>query len=82
MGEIFIDINSHTRKFWRVKSGHRANIAYTSFRTSSTEHWYFDSGYSHHMASEKSFLVNLKIYSNNFVIFGFGGRIKSFVKVS
>ncbi|GAU49082.1 hypothetical protein TSUD_406880 [Trifolium subterraneum] len=49
-------------------------IAHTSFRASSREDWYFDSGYSRHMTGIDKFLVDMKTYSTSFVTFGDGAK--------
>ncbi|GAU10419.1 hypothetical protein TSUD_419150, partial [Trifolium subterraneum] len=49
-------------------------IAHTSFRASSREDWYFDSGCSRHMTGIDKFLVDMKTYSTSFVTFGDGAK--------
>lgn len=66
----------NTHKAWWVKVDHHANIAYTSLRVSSTEDWYFDSGCSRHITGVKTFLVNLKTYTNSYVTFDDSGKGK------
>ncbi|GAU49481.1 hypothetical protein TSUD_286190 [Trifolium subterraneum] len=44
-------------------------IAHTSFRASSKEDWYFDSGCSRHMIGDDRFLVDIKTYSTSYVTF-------------
>ncbi|GAU24655.1 hypothetical protein TSUD_322630 [Trifolium subterraneum] len=51
-------------------------IAHTSFRASSKEDWYFDSGCSRHMTGDDRFLVDIKSYSTSYVIFGDGAKGK------
>ncbi|GAU37544.1 hypothetical protein TSUD_369920 [Trifolium subterraneum] len=49
-------------------------IAHTSFRASSKEDWYFDSGCSRHMIEDDRFLVDIKSYSTSYVTFGDGAK--------
>ncbi|GAU45662.1 hypothetical protein TSUD_293710 [Trifolium subterraneum] len=49
-------------------------IAHTSFRASSREDWYFDSGCSRNMTGIDKFLVDMKNYSTSFVRFGDGAK--------
>ncbi|GAU10383.1 hypothetical protein TSUD_419050, partial [Trifolium subterraneum] len=49
-------------------------IAHTSFRASSKEDWYFDSGCSRHMTGDDRFLVDIKSYSTSYVTFGDGAK--------
>ncbi|MCH95552.1 gag-pol polyprotein, partial [Trifolium medium] len=58
-------------------------IAHTSFKASSREDWYFDSGCSRHMTGFEKFLVDIKSYSTSFVTFGDGakGEIKGVGKL-
>ncbi|XP_045792050.1 uncharacterized protein LOC123886812 [Trifolium pratense] len=49
-------------------------IAHTSFRASSRENWYFDSGCSRHMTGISKFLVDLKSYPTTFATFGDGAK--------
>jgi len=49
-------------------------IAHTSLTVSSSEDWYFDSGYSRHMTGVENFLDNIKFYTTNYVTFGDGAR--------
>jgi len=43
-----------TRKEWKPKVVNTSLIAHTSLRAWSREDWYFDCGYSRHMARVKS----------------------------
>ncbi|XP_050920158.1 uncharacterized protein LOC127137782 [Lathyrus oleraceus] len=63
-----------TRKEWKPKSVDTCLIAYTSFRDSSREDWYFDSGCSRHRTGVKKYLMDIKFYSTNFVTFGDRGK--------
>ncbi|GAU37336.1 hypothetical protein TSUD_395170 [Trifolium subterraneum] len=49
-------------------------IAHTSFRASSKEDWYFDSGCLRHMTGDDRFLVDIKSYSTSYVTFGDGAK--------
>ncbi|GAU48358.1 hypothetical protein TSUD_282610 [Trifolium subterraneum] len=49
-------------------------IAHTSFRASSKEDWYFDSGCSRHMTGDDRFLVDIKSYLTSYVTFGDGAK--------
>ncbi|PNY13324.1 gag-protease polyprotein [Trifolium pratense] len=59
-----------TKKEWKPKGDDVSLIAHTSFRPSSKEDWYFDSGCSKHMTGVKNFLVDIKSYSTSVVTFG------------
>ena len=63
---------ARTQKEWKPKAKVAAHIAHTSFRTSSKEDWYFDSGCSRHMTGEERFLVDIKSYTSSYVTFGDG----------
>lgn len=71
-----------TKKVWKPKVKVSSLIAHTSFRVFFREDWYFDSGCSKHMTWQKSYLKDLKPYSNNNLTFGDGvkGRIKGIRK--
>lgn len=58
-------------------------IAHTSLRVSSIEDWYFDSGCSKYMSGEKTYLEEIKSYSNSHVTFDDGakGRINGIGKL-
>ncbi|MCI16681.1 gag-pol polyprotein, partial [Trifolium medium] len=72
-----------TKKEWKPKGDDVSLIAHTSFRASSREDWYFDSGCSRHMTGVEKNLVDLKSYSTSFVTFGDGakGEIKGIGKL-
>ncbi|GAU28621.1 hypothetical protein TSUD_55650 [Trifolium subterraneum] len=61
---------------WKTKSNVevKALIAHTSFNVSSKEDWYFDSGCSRHMTSEKKYLNEINPYTTSFVTFGDGAK--------
>jgi len=63
-----------TRKVWIVKNTGTAHIAHTSFRASSREDWYFDSGCSRHMTGVKNSWVDIRSYSISFVTFDDGAK--------
>ncbi|KAK2382486.1 putative mitochondrial protein [Trifolium repens] len=63
---------ARTKKEWKPKVKVAAHIAHTSFKASSKEDWYFDSGCSRHMTGEEKFLVDIKSYTSSYVIFGDG----------
>ncbi|KAK2403194.1 gag-protease polyprotein [Trifolium repens] len=65
---------ARTKKEWKPKAKVAAHIAHTSFRTSSKEDWYFDSGCSRHMTGEERFLVDIKSYTSSYVTFGDGAK--------
>ncbi|MCH84707.1 gag-pol polyprotein, partial [Trifolium medium] len=76
-------IVASTQKEWKPKSedvittsksDDTCLIAHTSFRASSREDWYFESGCSRHMTGVDKILVNLKSYSTSFVTFGDGAK--------
>ncbi|XP_057444079.1 uncharacterized protein LOC130736254 [Lotus japonicus] len=73
----------HIKKTWKPKDQVTCLIAHTSFRASSSEDWYFDSGCSRHMTGNKEYLENIKGYASNFVTFGDGakGKIKGIGKL-
>ncbi|WJX89653.1 hypothetical protein P8452_71632 [Trifolium repens] len=60
------------RKEWKPKVKLVAHIVHTSFRASSKEDWYFDSGCSRHMTGEERFLEDIKSYTSRYVTFGDG----------
>ncbi|GAU26327.1 hypothetical protein TSUD_56250 [Trifolium subterraneum] len=64
------------KKFWKTKSNVeiKALIAHTSFKVSSKEDWYFDSGCSRHMTGEKKYLNEINPYTISFVTFGDGAK--------
>ncbi|XP_057444324.1 uncharacterized protein LOC130736517 [Lotus japonicus] len=72
-----------SQKAWIPKGEVSCLIAHTSFRVSSSEDWYFDSGFSKHMTGNKEYLENLKEYSSISVTFGDGakGKIKCIGKL-
>ncbi|XP_057418198.1 uncharacterized protein LOC130712379 [Lotus japonicus] len=72
-----------SKKAWIPKGEVSCLIAHTSFRVSSSEDWYFDSGCSKHMTGNKEYLENLKEYSCKSVTFGDGakGKIKGIGKL-
>ncbi|KAK2376831.1 gag-protease polyprotein [Trifolium repens] len=74
---------ARTKKELKPKAKVAAHIAHTSFRTSSKEDWYFDSGCSRHMTGEERFLVDIKSYTSSYVTFGDGakGQIKGIGKL-
>ncbi|KAK2396391.1 hypothetical protein QL285_058047 [Trifolium repens] len=63
---------ARTKKEWKPKVKVAAHIAHTSFKASSKEDWYFDSGCSRHMTSKERFLVDIKSYTSSYVTFGDG----------
>jgi hypothetical protein len=63
-----------TRSEWKPKGESVALIAHTSFRASSREDWYFDSGCSRHMTGISRFLENVESYATSFVTFGDGAK--------
>ncbi|MCI35768.1 gag-pol polyprotein, partial [Trifolium medium] len=63
-----------TTKEWKPKENDVSLIAHTSFRASSREDWYFDSGCSRRMTGLEKFLVDIKSYSTSFVTFGDGAK--------
>ena len=65
---------ARTKKEWKPKAKVAAHTAHTSFRTSSKEDWYFDSGCSRHMTNEERFLVDIKSYTSSYVTFGDGAK--------
>jgi hypothetical protein len=75
--------NARTKKEWKAKVKITAHIALTSFKASSKEDWYFDSGCSRHMTGEERFLVDIKSYTSSYVTFGDGakGQIKGIGKL-
>ncbi|MCH82645.1 gag-protease polyprotein [Trifolium medium] len=74
--------NNH-RSTWRPKGGETSFIAHTSFRVSSRDDWYFDSGCSKHMTGAESSLTKLKSCPTSYVTFGDGakGEIKGVGKL-
>jgi hypothetical protein len=66
--------NHVTRKVWIAKNTKTAHIAHTSFRASSREDWYFNSGCSRHMIGVKNYLEDIQSYSTSFVTFGDGAK--------
>ncbi|PNX99239.1 gag-pol polyprotein, partial [Trifolium pratense] len=76
--------NSTAKEARKGKFGMTCLIAHTSLRVSSKEDWYFDSGCSKHMIGEKTYLKEVKSYSNSYVTFGDGakGKIKGIGKLS
>ncbi|KAK2382715.1 hypothetical protein QL285_070232 [Trifolium repens] len=72
-----------TKKEWKPKATVTAHIAYTSFKASSKEDWYFDSGCSRHMTCVERFLVDIKSYTSSYVTFGdcAKGQIKGIEKL-
>ncbi|GAU35618.1 hypothetical protein TSUD_30350 [Trifolium subterraneum] len=64
------------KKFWKTKSNVevKALIAHTSFKVSSKEDWYFDSGCSRHLTGEKKYLNEINPYTTSFVTFGDGAK--------
>ncbi|WJX28187.1 beta-glucosidase [Trifolium repens] len=65
---------ARTKKEWKPKAKVAALIAHISFRASSKEDWYFDSGCSRHMTGVESFLVDIKSYTSSYVTFGDGAK--------
>ncbi|KAK2435400.1 gag-protease polyprotein [Trifolium repens] len=65
---------ARTRKEWKPKVKVAAHIVHTSFRASSKEDWYFDSGCSRHMTGEERFLEDIKSYTSSYVTFGDGEK--------
>jgi hypothetical protein len=63
-----------TKSEWKPKGESVALIAHTSFRASSREDWYFDSGCSRHMTGISRFLENIEPYATSFVTFGDGAK--------
>ncbi|KAK2369225.1 gag-protease polyprotein [Trifolium repens] len=72
-----------SKKVWKPKATKVAQIAHTSFRASSREDWYFDSGCSRHMTGVERFLTDIKSYTTSYVTFGDGakGEIKGIGKL-
>jgi hypothetical protein len=65
---------ARTKKEWKLKDKVAAHIAHTSFRASSKEDWYFDSGCSMHMTGVEKFIKDLKSYTTSYVTFGDGAK--------
>jgi hypothetical protein len=65
---------ARTKKEWKPKVKVAAHIAHTSFKASSKEDWYFDSGCSRHMTGDERFLVDIKSYTSSYVTFGDGAE--------
>ncbi|KAK2457616.1 gag-protease polyprotein [Trifolium repens] len=63
-----------TKKEWKPKAKVAAHIAHTSFRASSKEDWYFDSGCSRHTTGVERFLVDIKSYTSSYVTFADGSK--------
>ncbi|XP_057444753.1 uncharacterized protein LOC130736999 [Lotus japonicus] len=70
--------NTQVKRRWIPKGEVSSLIAHTSFRVSSREDWYFDSGFSRHMTGDKSYLENIRGHTSSYVTFGDGakGKIK------
>lgn len=64
------------KKVWKPKREAQSRIAHTSFRVSSIEYLHFDSGCSRHMTGEKTYLDTIKPYTNNYVPFGVGEKLR------
>jgi len=64
------------QKGWNPKSINTGLIAHTSFRASSKEDWYFDSGCSRHMSGVENYLEDVKPYVTSYVTFGDGAKGK------
>jgi hypothetical protein len=71
------------KKEWKPNGDDTSLIAHTSFRPSSKEDLYFNSGCSRHMTGVEKFLVDIKSHSTSFVTFGDGakGQIKGMGKL-
>jgi len=65
---------SMVKKEWRPKCV--GLITHTSLRASSSEDWYFDSGYSRQMTGVEKFLENVRPYAKSYVTFGDGVKEK------
>ncbi|KAI3462099.1 hypothetical protein Pfo_018762 [Paulownia fortunei] len=71
--------NDFPRKIWIKKYDLRCNVANISLKASTCESWYFDSGCSRHMTSNKSNLSNFQSIEKGRVTFedGVSGQIVS-----
>lgn len=68
-------------RVWIRKSDIRYKVAYLSLKACNFDSWYFDSGCSRHMTSDRSNLTNFQTLDEGFVTFGMERRDKFFVKV-
>ena len=46
------------RTTWIMKTDYKAYVSFISLRTCTIDFWYFDSGCSRHMTSDRSALIN------------------------
>ncbi|KAA0046483.1 gag-pol polyprotein [Cucumis melo var. makuwa] len=68
-----------THLIWRVKTSEKCNIAFTTVQTH-FDAWYFDSGCSRHMTSNRYFFTELEECSSSHVTFGDGAKGKIIAK--
>ncbi|KAA0059174.1 F5J5.1 [Cucumis melo var. makuwa] len=68
-----------THMIWRVKTSEKCNVAFTIVQTH-VDAWYFDSGCSRHMTSNRSFFTELEECASGHVIFKDGAKGKIIAK--
>lgn len=61
---------------WKPKYSAINLIAHTFVRVFYREDLYFDSSYSRHMTEEKTYLEMIKSYTNSYVTFGDGAKVR------
>ncbi|KAA0060126.1 gag-pol polyprotein [Cucumis melo var. makuwa] len=70
-----------THWIWMVKTSEKCNVAFTTVQTH-VDAWYFDSGYSRHMTSNRSFFTELEECASGHVTFGDGAKGKIIDKIT
>lgn len=60
---------TQAKKVWKPKEIVQCLLAHVPLRVSSIKDWYFYSGWSQHMTGERSYIEELKPYSNRYVTF-------------
>ncbi|XP_073020065.1 uncharacterized protein [Primulina eburnea] len=64
------------RQIWVAKVKTHCNVVYTSLKTNTTDHWYFDSGSSRHMTGSKEHVIDYVEQNCGRVTYGGGAKGK------
>ncbi|XP_073277678.1 uncharacterized protein [Primulina huaijiensis] len=67
---------STVRQIWVPKVKTHCNVVYTSLKTNTAGHWYFDSGSSHHMTGSREYLIDYVDQRGGRVTYGGGAKGK------